>query len=55
MAGVYTLGQMCEDGFRPQSDTEAVRWYCKAAEGGYSAAQDNLDWIHQNSRSGEKK
>jgi TPR repeat protein len=34
----------------PQNDEEAIKWYRKAAEGGYSAAQDNLDWMYQNGR-----
>ena len=31
----------------PQNDEEAFKWYRKAAEQGYSAAQDNLNWMYQ--------
>ena len=34
----------------PQNDTEAVKWYRKAAEGGYPAAQNDLGWMYQNGR-----
>ncbi len=27
---------------------EAIKWYRKAAEGGYPAAQTNLNWLYQN-------
>ena len=28
----------------PQDDAEAIKWYLKAAEHGYTAAQNNLGW-----------
>jgi TPR repeat protein len=33
-----------------QNDVEAVKWYRKAAEGGYPAAQNDLGWMYQNGR-----
>ena len=33
-----------------QSDTEAVKWYCKAAEQGERCAQNNLGWMYKNGR-----
>jgi TPR repeat protein len=33
-----------------QDDVEAVKWFRKAAEQGYPAAQDNLGWMYKNGR-----
>ena len=33
-----------------QSDTEAVKWYRKAAEQGNAKAQYNLGWMYDNGR-----
>jgi TPR repeat protein len=38
-----------------QDDVEAVKWFRKAAEQGYPAAQDNLGWMYKNGRSGFAK
>ena len=41
----YTVGESL-----PQNDVEAVKWYRKAAGGGYPAAQNDLGWMYQNGR-----
>ena len=33
-----------------QNDAEAVKWYRKAAENGFPAAQNDLGWMYQNGR-----
>jgi TPR repeat protein len=34
----------------PQGDTEAAKWFRKAADQGHAAAQNNLGWMYQNGR-----
>ena len=34
----------------PQDDAEAIKWYRKAAEQGYPAAQNDLGWMYQNGK-----
>lgn len=45
----YSLGIMHDKGQGvPQDDAAAARWYCKAAEQGYAAAQSNLGVMYDN-------
>ena len=45
------LGRMYQEGRGvPQSDTEAIKWYRKAAEQGLGRSQNNLGWMYKSGR-----